>query len=86
MELVEAVQLLCLHEADPLPRFTPMLSPGRDSAPLSSWTCHPRHGDGPGQSQPGLAKSPLAPGPRAWSLSRSREVLIPIDWFYLINE
>jgi ribosomal protein S12 methylthiotransferase accessory factor len=85
MELVERFSFFSFMKQTPFPVHTYAEAPGETLPPeLLGLAIHD------GVTDPGRADEVLRGLPwrwaRAWSLSRSKEMLIPIDWFYLINE
>ena len=85
MELVERFSFFSYVKQTPFPVYTYAEAPGETLPPeLLGLAIHDAVTD-PGRADTVLRGLPWR-WARAWSLSRSREVLIPIDWFYLINE
>ena len=85
MELVERFSFFSYMKRTPFPVYTYAEAPGETLPPeLLGFAIHDTVTD-PGRADTVLRSLPWR-WARAWSLSRSREVLIPIDWFYLINE
>jgi len=85
MELVERFSFFSYMKQTHFPLYTYPEAPGETLPPeLLGLAIHDTVTD-PGRADKVLRSLPWR-WARAWSLSRSKEVLIPIDWFYLINE
>ena len=85
MELVERFSFFSYTKQTPFPVYTYAEAPGETLPPeLLGLAIHDTVTD-PGRADLVLRTLPFR-WARAWSLSDSKEVLIPIDWFYLINE
>jgi ribosomal protein S12 methylthiotransferase accessory factor len=85
MELVERFSFFSYMKHTPFATFTFADAPGETLPPeFLALAIHDRETELE-KALPVLRSLPFR-WARAWNLSRMKEVLIPIDWFYLINE